>query len=210
MMERYMTLNWPGCRNARDLGGLTCGDGRRVCTGALIRSDDHHRLTRRAVRTVRATGVTRIIDLRWDWECLQYPSPFAGDPIYQHVPMLADVLAYDPPPDSYAPMLDHNRQRIAAAFRAVAQAPPGGVVVHCRSGRDRTGVLVGLLLSVAGVAEQEIAADYSRTEGCSPLPMLTTLAHAQRRYGGVASYLIDSGTDPGQLDAVRMRLLSHP
>jgi protein tyrosine/serine phosphatase len=41
-------------------------------------------------------------------------------------------------------MLDHNRERIGTAFRAVAEAPPGRVVVHCRSGRDRTGVLVAL------------------------------------------------------------------
>jgi len=204
---RYVTLDWRDCRNARDVGGLVGADGRRVRTGALVRSDDHHRLTPTTVRAVRASGVTRIVDLRWAWECQQYPSPFAGDAVYRHVPMLADVLTYDPPADTYGPMLDHNRERIAAAFRTVAQAPPGGVVVHCLSGRDRTGVLVGLLLAVAGVGPKEIAADYARTEGCSPLPMLNTLAHTERRYGGAASYLIGSGAEPQLLDAVRTRLL---
>ena len=204
-----MTLDWRECRNARDVGGLVGAEGRRVRTGALMRSDDHHRLTPATVAAIRASGVTRIVDLRWARECQQYPSPFAGDALYRHVPMLADVLTYHPPADSYAPMLDHNQQRIAAAFRTVAQAPPGGVVVHCRSGRDRTGVLVGLLLAAAGVSPAEIAADYSRTEGCSPLPMLNTLAHAKRRYGGAASYLIGSGVEPRLLDAVRTRLLEQ-
>jgi protein-tyrosine phosphatase len=198
---------WPDCRNVRDVGGLVGADGRPVRAGALVRSDDHHHLTPMTVRAVRDSGVARIVDLRWAWECRQYPSPFAGDPVYRHVPMLADVLAYDPPPDTYAPMLDHNRERIAAAFSAVAQAPPGGVVVHCRSGRDRTGVLVGLLLAVAGVTPDDIAADYARTEGCSPLPMLNTLAHAEIRYGGAAPYLIGSGVEPQLVDAVRTRLL---
>jgi len=204
-----VTLDWPDCRNARELRGLVGADGRRVRAGALVRSDDHHRLTPTMVQAVRASGVTRIVDLRWAHECRQYPSPFAGDAVYRHVPMLADVLPYEPPADTYAPMLDHNRGRIAAAFRTVAQAPPGGVVVHCLSGRDRTGVLVGLLLAVARVSPREIAADYARTEGCSPLPMLNTLAYAERHYGGVASYLIGSGVEPQLLDAVRTRLLGQ-
>jgi len=202
-----VTLDWHDCRNARDLGGLVGADGRRVRAGALVRSDDHHRLTPATVEAIRASDVRRIVDLRWARECQQYPSPFAGDAIYRHVPMLADVLPYDPPADTYAPMLDHNRERIASAFRAVAQAPPGGVVVHCLSGRDRTGVLVGLLLAVAGVSPEEIAADYARTEGCVRRPMLDTLAHAERRYGGAASYLIDSGVETRLVEAVRTRLL---
>jgi len=203
-----VTPDWPDCRNARDVGGLLGADGRRVRAGALVRSDDHHRLTSAGVGAVRASGVARIVDLRWAWECQRYPSPFVGDAAYRNVPMLADVLPYEPPPDSYAPMLDHNRRRIASAFRAVAQAPPGGVVVHCRSGRDRTGVLVGLLLAVAGVGPAEIAADYARTDGCSPAAMLNTLAYAEQHYGGAKSYLIGGGIEAPLLDAVRTRLLS--
>ncbi|MFG3696856.1 hypothetical protein ACGF5C_02885 [Micromonospora sp. NPDC047620] len=41
---------------------------------------------------------------------------------------------YAPPPDTYVPMLDHNGPRIGAAFRAVVDAQPGGVVVHWRPG----------------------------------------------------------------------------
>jgi protein-tyrosine phosphatase len=44
---------------------------------------------------------------------------------------------------------------------AVARAKPGGVLVHCVSGRDRTGQVSMLLLALAGVAFEEIAADYA-------------------------------------------------
>ena len=58
-------LDWPHCRNARDLGGLPTVQGARVRDGALIRSDHHARLTPAAVAGIRASGVRRIIDLRW-------------------------------------------------------------------------------------------------------------------------------------------------
>ncbi|WP_331253134.1 tyrosine-protein phosphatase [Micromonospora echinospora] len=201
-------LDWSGCRNARDLGGLSTSGGHLIRRGALLRSDSHERLAAPTVEALRSGQVSRIVDLRWAWECEQRPSPFVHDPVYRHVPMLDDVLAYIPPPDTYAPMLDHNRHQIAAAFRAVAEAPPGGVLVHCTAGRDRTGVLVALLLTVAGVAAEDIAADYALTDSCSPQPMRHTLAHLDQRHGGVRAYLLAAGVGAEALAAVRERLLS--
>jgi protein tyrosine phosphatase len=120
--------------------------------------------------------------------------------------MLNDVLGYAPPPDSYAPMLDHNSARIAQAFRAVADAPPGPVVVHCTAGRDRTGVLVALLLRVAGVGTEAVAADYA-VSGNDTTPMLNTLDHLRDRYGGAAAYLRAAGVARRRIETVRERLL---
>ncbi|WP_319458880.1 tyrosine-protein phosphatase [Micromonospora sp. RTP1Z1] len=199
-------LDWPDCRNARDLGGTPTSDGRRIRVGALLRSDGHDLLTGPAVQAVRDSSVSRIIDLRRARECERNPSPFARDAPYRHSPLLNEVLDYVPPPDSYSPMLDHNRHRIGAAFRVAAEAPPGGVVVHCHAGKDRTGVLVALLLAVAGVAPDEIADDYAATDGCSRLAMLNTLTHLDRRYGGATPYLTGTGVEAGLLRAVRARL----
>ena len=201
-----MNLDWSGCRNVRDLGGLPTLDGRRIRAAALVRSDKHDHLTAAAIQAVRAGGIGCVLDLRWSRECEAHPSPFVDDAFYRHVPMLNDVLDYAPPPDTYAPMLDHNRQRIGAAFRAVADAPPGGVVVHCHAGKDRTGVLVALLLTVAGVGAHTIAEDYARTDACSAQTMLNTLAHLDRHYGGAASYLTEAGVAAEALSAVRDRL----
>ncbi|MFI1996473.1 tyrosine-protein phosphatase [Actinoplanes sp. NPDC020271] len=201
-----MIVDWPDCENARDLGDIPTTDGRRIRPGALIRSDSHGRLTAATADAIRAQGVARILDLRRSRECAADPSPFAGDPFYRHVPLLADPLGYEPPPDSYAPMLDHNTVRFARAFHEIAAAPPGAVVIHCRGGRDRTGALAALLLAVAGVGPEDIAADFARTPGTVPEAMLNTLAHATTRYGGVPAYLAHCGLPDDDIAAVRERL----
>jgi len=199
-------LDWPGCTNARDVGGLPTTDGSATRPRALLRSDHHAALTPEALDSIRTAGISRIIDLRRDRELAEHPSPFAADPIYRHAPLLPDVTTYDHPDDSYGPLLDHNQQRIATAFHAIASAPPGGVLVHCHSGRDRTGVLVALALSIAGVEPDAIAEDYALTENSPAAAMRSTLDHLQDRYGGVPAYLRRIGVPESDIEAVRNRL----
>jgi protein-tyrosine phosphatase len=91
-----MRIDWPSCVNVRDLGGLPADAGETV-EGALIRSDDLSLLTGDGVRAVRDRGVVRILDLRSFREVAANPGPFASEPIYRHVPLLSDVLSYEPP-----------------------------------------------------------------------------------------------------------------
>ena len=202
-----MRLDWPDCSNARDLGGTPTRDGRRIRPGALIRSDSHGLLTPDSIAAVRALRPAVILDLRWPRECVRDPSPVAGDPAYRNVPLLSDPIGYDPPEDSYAPLLDHNGERIARAFRVIAGAGPGAVIVHCRGGRDRTGALIALLLGVAGVEAGTIAADFARTPGTEAVAMRNTLTHTEQSYGGVEAYLRQAGVADADLDRIRTRLV---
>ncbi|MDG4820449.1 tyrosine-protein phosphatase [Asanoa sp. WMMD1127] len=201
-----MILDWPDCTNVRDLGGLATADGRRIRADALLRSDSHHLLTAAAVEAIRSGGVRRIVDLRWPAECVLRPSPFAQDPLYVNVPLLGEA-DYAWVPENYAGMLECNRPQIGAAFRAVAEAPAGGVVVHCHAGQDRTGVLVALALLVAGVAEDDIADDYALTAEASRDVMVNTLDHLREAYGDVTKYLADCGVDATHVAAMRSRLV---
>ncbi|MBW6434851.1 tyrosine-protein phosphatase [Actinoplanes hulinensis] len=200
-------LDWPDCGNARDLGGTPTRDGGRVRAGALIRSDSHARMTAASVGVLRGHGPGLILDLRWIRECDSAPSPFAADPVYRNVPLLPDPMDYEVPDHTYVPMLDHNGERVARAVHEIAIAPPGAVVIHCHSGRDRTGFLVALLLGVAGVDTDVIAADFARTPGTDPAAMRDTLAHADARYGGVVPYLLLHGVPPAEITVIRHRLL---
>lgn len=231
-------LHWPDCLNVRDLGGLPTQDGGAIRRGALIRADALSRLTDAGVAAARAAGVSRIIDLRRPAEAGSATHPFADDPAYRNIPVQnpADpnhewlTLA-----EIYCTMLDLRPDLFAQAFAAVADAPAGAVVVHCAGGKDRTGIITAFALSVAGVADDVIAADYALTEerlredsreyleliddpklrtvlaGLQPTPpavMLDTLAHVRQRHGGVERYLLAAGVTENQIAAVRDRLVA--
>jgi protein-tyrosine phosphatase len=60
----------------------------------------------------------------------------------------------------YGAFLERFPDRTAAVVAAVARAQPGGVLLHCRIGRDRAGLAAMLLLALADVAPEEIADDH--------------------------------------------------
>ncbi len=158
-------LDWPGCVNTRDLGGLPTLDGGVTRWRAVVRSDGLDRLTAGGWRALEAHGVRTAVDLRNDIE--RHAEPYTCGLDVVHVPVEDDtddefVARWRPfsTPHYYAAALERWPERMAAAVAAVAGAGPGGVVVHCGLGRDRTGLVTMLLLALAGVASEDIADDY--------------------------------------------------
>jgi hypothetical protein len=131
--------------------------------------------------------------------------------------------------------LDLNREGIAAAVAAIADAPPGAVLVHCHAGKDRTGIVVALVLALFGVSDTEIADDYALTaQNIEPLiiewldnmsadplerqrlrelamphadAMLEALTYLRSRFGSAEAYLRAGGVSDRQLARLRERLL---
>ena len=162
--------------------------------------------------------------------------PEPDDEEWQEIDPIGDV-APDAPSATravYLEILERRRARLGEAVAAVATAPEGTVVVHCHGGKDRTGLVVALLLRLAGVGREEIGADYALSgpnlraqtedwiaEAPSELErerrtrlgethseaMVGVLEELERRYGSVAEYLLAAGVDRGALDAVAARLL---
>ena len=164
-MDRH--LDWEGCFNARDLGGLRTFDGGATRRGAVVRSESLDLLTPAGWSALRAYGIRTLVDLRNDHELVgETPDGLTR----VHVPLdnLADTEFWaatrenelDGTPLYDRPFLERKLERCAAAVAAVARAEPGGVLVHCVGGRDRTGLVVLLLLALAGVEPEEIVADY--------------------------------------------------
>jgi protein-tyrosine phosphatase len=183
-------------------------DGGRIREHALIRTDNHDRLTLAGLAAMWSYGVSRIIDLRWEWEASKYPSPLDGDERDRLVPACFDTTGDEEVPlDSYRLMVDASRDRLAAVIVEIADAPPGGIVVHCHAGRDRTGLVVALALHLAGVPAESIAADYALSDDAPPAMILNTLAHVKAQYGGVTNYLVSSGVAPDRLAELRARLI---
>lgn len=88
-------------------------------------------------------------------------------------------------------------ERSARVVKAIAEAEPGGVLVHCVSGRDRTGLMVLIVLSLIGVNISDIAEDYLLSQG-----RLETRAEklGEEAHGSmIATYLSSQGTSARQV-----------
>ena len=238
--ERERLLGWEGCFNARDVGGYPTADGRRTRWGALLRSDLICRLTPRGRDQLLAAGVGTIVDLRSEHELVAEPGPYAANtagavPIYLNTPVLdygdqetmarlAMTRSYG---EDYCLMLDGFRGRIARAVSSIANAPEGGVLVHCYAGKDRTGIVVALLLALVGVPKETIVADYAvsadhlwplweeqQRRAIATLPphsppeaMAELLDHLAGTHGGAEAYLKASGLTDEELARLSERLV---
>lgn len=234
-------LAWDACHNARDCGGLPTLGGGHIRPLALMRSDNHDRLTAAGQAALRASGASRIIDVRAAWEAGHFPSPFAQDPMYRNLPLSDEadsegqaLLRAAPDLLTYTiTLLNRFPLQVGLSIAAIADAPAGGVVVHCHAGKDRTGLVVALALAVAGVPGEVIAQEYALSEPClraqhaaelerlatdeereryrpwqhaSPAGMLAVLDQLERQYGGVDAYLLGAGVTAAQLAALQARL----
>lgn len=164
-------LDWEGCWNVRDLGGLPAGGVGQVRRGALIRADALDRLTAAGWAALVDHGVRTVIDLRNPDELRADLAPRPTPVATVRLPLdgIDDREFWDHwqsgpqfgTPAYYGPHLERFPDRSAAVVAAVARAQPGGVVVHCMSGRDRTGLITLLVLALLGTPPEAIAADYA-------------------------------------------------
>jgi protein-tyrosine phosphatase len=235
------TLAWGACLNVRDLGGLTTADGRRVRRGALVRSDQLCRLDDAGRQALLAHGVRTVIDLRTPAEAEKDPDPTWREEGVDYVlvpqqdqQFWASIEPARTRAERDARVLDQRGEHIAAMARAVANSVPGGVLIHCLAGKDRTGIAVALLLGLVGVPDADIAADYALSEAALASEkaaalagaaddearariergydsraetMLATLAHLHARHGGALAYLTRAGLTGTEVERIRARLL---
>lgn len=243
--ERH--LAWDGCLNVRDLGGHPTEDGGETRFGAVVRADSVRQLSDEGWAQLTGYGVSRIVDLRMDAERAEDPSeetpvevlhlPFfhEDDEVFREV----DAASKAAPDyatatrDVYLIFLEHFRENVAEAVKAVARAPEGAVVVHCAGGKDRTGLVTAFLLKLAGVSDEDIAEDYAVSEErlkprhdrwlaeaeteaererlrrilVTPAEsMLGVLHELEHRYGSVEGYLQAGGLTDDDIGHVRRRL----
>jgi protein tyrosine/serine phosphatase len=250
-LQRSRDLVWDGLLNVRDLGGHPTEDGGETRYDSVIRADSVRRLSDKGWAALVDYGVKTIIDLRTNDELAADP-PVELPVEVLHIPFFEtdrddwkeleasfeaiERSAPDVPTatrEIYMIFLEHFDRNVAAAIRAIANAPEGGVVIHCAGGKDRTGLLTALLLHVAGVDVDEIAADYALSEERlrprheewfaeaeteEDLERLKRMAQTpvesikgvfdelERRYGSVEGYLRQAGLTEDELDRARARL----
>jgi len=238
-------LDWPACYNARDLGGLPAGNGQETQWRSIIRSDYLNRLTDAGRQAALDYGVRTVIDLRGAQEVAREPAIPVQDgdrPLdYRHLPLDrfepavgALISQARSRGEVYCIILDHYGDAVADIMRAIVDAPPGGIVVHCQAGKDRTGIIAALLLRLVGVPAELIAADYAESQArlwpidekqyaemraqgdtsfwwqptVTEAEMHTMLGHVEAHYGDVEQYLQGAGLSPADLAQLRSRLVA--
>jgi protein-tyrosine phosphatase len=173
-MSSREPIKLAGALNFRDLGNLPTTDGHVTRTGKMFRSDSLDYLTAEDVHVLtRTIGLTTVIDLRAP---VEYPT---GGPAWAPstdvefvcLPLGNDIF------DDKVTREDRDRQtlqarrylayieawsdNVVAALRRFARSThEGPCLVHCAQGKDRTGVIVALLLSLLNVRRESIVADY--------------------------------------------------
>jgi len=230
--------DFPNLLNARDLGGYPTTDGAHTRWRSLLRADDLAQLTPHGVAALADYGIATILDLRWPEEAQLHPSPVAAAlprvrceriALLTHTEDEWRLRSRDVVKELWKCMvLEHVRAELRHVLSFIAAAPPQPLLFHCVAGKDRTGLIAALLLSLADATPQAIARDYAmsaenlregylrRYADIEPARILEALrcpeegAHNMLRFleaaGGIRAYLAQIGLSPAEIGRLRARL----
>jgi protein-tyrosine phosphatase len=232
--ERH--LKFGSVVNFRDIGGYRGDGGKRVVWRRIFRSGEFRNITREDLtRLTKELGVNYVLDLRSEFELKNNGKGLLTecDIKYCNIAFMAD--GGDPEANSkrYSKLTNMGdfyielvRQKdygkkIVQALEIIADAENHPLVFHCAVGKDRTGMLAAMLLTLLGVGEADIIEDYTLSEPymdellaklkanppkdgppldipdyfwkASAPSMKLFLSTMEKEYGGVAKYLKEMG-----------------
>ena len=140
-------------RNARDLGGWSTVDGKKVKFRKLYRGGkiDGGSLSSTGKKEMLAEGILAELDLR------------EKDDAPSSSPLGKDIAFYNPDIDKgYGGMIRDRKEKVIKSFqfatKCVQENKP--LYFHCSIGRDRTGTMAALFLGLLGVSESDISKEY--------------------------------------------------
>ena len=197
-----------GVKNFRDIGGypITGSDSKSVKRGFVYRSAALFGITNDGTKTLlSALGVRVIFDLRGDRGGIPGVVTI-GIPVmpYDLVCERHRLLSGNYTATLYASILSEGRFR--RVFEHVRDKPDEPFLIHCAGGKDRTGVLVALMLRIAGVSDLDVVGkEYELTDIGNPIsepsPPEVALALGKHikasmmwldeKYGGIEGYFKD-------------------
>jgi protein-tyrosine phosphatase len=216
-----------GVHNVRDLGGLRGARG-IIPRGRFFRAATLNHATSADRDALFARGVRHDIDLRTIFERAVASDALSNDSRfhYEHISLfgadIADWLHAANLRFLYDDALVHHQGAFRHVFHVLATQHDGGVLYHCNSGQDRTGLVTALLLDLAGVDRPTIVRDYAvsshylrrtldpetRAQGTSSPPSAIEhfLDAVDTRYGGARAYLLQTGLPDAEIQELLVRL----
>lgn len=170
-------LGFETVANLRDIGGYVTESGRRVRRGLLFRGASLAYVSEAEAAKLSAMGLKLVCDLRTPHEIELAPDRVPAGAHYWYVPILqldnrwreAACMVLRPryldtlTRRIYINIVDQQQEKLGTLYRAWMHPENLPALVHCSAGKDRTGVVVALLLRVLGTPEEAVLADYSHT-----------------------------------------------
>ncbi len=218
--QGYIQL--PGCLNLRELGGYTTEEQKQTKSRTLLRSDSLHNLPQSSQQQLLDYGIRTIIDLRSPMETgsNEYPLSQRAEIEYYNLPLIEDRSQFESIKDKE--LIEYNRfflEQCSSAIKKILEtiaSSQTAIVIHCAAGKDRTGIIIALLLAIARVPIATIARDYqlsdrylaplynkmrsqAEAEGFAhllnshPQTIIDTFSLLEQNYGGIDKYLSSIG-----------------
>ncbi len=180
-----IVYRFDGVSNFRDLGGYRTRAGQMVIRNRLFRSAWPTGLTANDRHLMRSLGIKIVCDLRARGEQSTKPA-FVEGAITVSIPMvhesgmdiqkiqvesrklskISESTVSDLMKSTYAGYIASNQREIRAFFDLLLENSQHPLLFHCRAGKDRTGILAALLLTVLGVEFNLVLQDFVATDEC--------------------------------------------
>ncbi len=242
-MIKHPTIRLPlrQTYNTRDLGGYASSTGSVTRWQVFLRSDEPAFCEQDDIDYLINYGLQTVIDLRSAVECRQAPNPFATlDQVhYRNIPLGFDDIADDVSLEDlnnavpglanfYLYILQKKHYQVREIIELMIDRLPHATLFHCVVGKDRTGVIAMLLLSLAEVSQGDIITNYEVTfshirqnprmkQVLSEAPIeimqskpefiLPAYDLIHQEYGGAAQYLESIGISPERVAKLKSHLL---
>jgi protein-tyrosine phosphatase len=231
-----------GMFNLRDVGGYPTRSGGLTRWRTLLRGDSPHRLTDPCRAVFAEMGLGKVIDLRSDDELHASPGAWGGLRVAKVHRPIYNADEADPAQWAndlrgvYRGIVTNRAVQLSAAVADVARGDHTPTLVHCAAGKDRTGLVIALALTLAGVSEDDVLADYALTSrylhagadaavaqlygasaaqtvdgrllACPPEVLADTLRRIRTSHGGVEEYVLRNGTTRAELARLQRVLVA--
>lgn len=241
--ENYRRLPLKNVHNLRDLGGYAAEEYSITKWHCYLRSDNVYNITDSEKEFLKGYGLTTVIDLRSPDEVKDKPNPFMNDKGvgYHNIPLLsmdmseiiskanAKEMKTFKLGDLYKAIAENSQAELRRVFGVFLEESSVCTLYHCTAGKDRTGVISALLLSMVGVELEDIMADYEVTNThlrkiyrnikhiapeipismieSAPINIEEFINHINENYGGAVEYLLNIGLTSSEIGKLKTKFL---